>query len=125
LDDKGIIIDKEYLGLSEVNNIVTYNKTFNLSEGEYTFAMFKRSAIQSVEYYSTFIEHGPIDLQLFSDSPNDAYAIRTNWDTYKILEGENRYEKDLLVKRGGTIDTLVRPANSIPVGNIKFRKLKL
>ena len=125
LDDKGITIDREYLGLSEVNNIVAYNKTFNLPEGEYTFAMFKRSTIQSIEYYSTFMEHGPIDLQLFSDSPNDAYAIRTNWDTYKILEGENRYEKDLLVKRGGTIDTLVRPANSIPVGNIKFRKLKL
>ena len=128
IDNHKMILDSEFLNFTQTNTQFSYNKTFSLQKGTYSFFLNKINN-QNVNghAFEEWLEHGPIDLQLYTNdpNPNNVRPLSNNWEAYKILEGENIYPKDKNNKRGNMVDSLIRPVSNLPLGNIKFRKVKL
>ena len=128
IDNRKIVLDSEFLNFTQTNTQFSYNKTFSLQKGTYSFFLNKINN-QNVNghAFEEWLEHGPIDLQLYTNdpNPNNVRPLSNNWEAYKILEGENIYPKDKNNKRGNMVDSLIRPVSNLPLGNIKFRKVKL
>lgn len=125
IDSKNKVIDSQILD-STTNVNFNYNKTFTLSPGEYAFGLriFNWGTLN--KFTQEQIVHGPIDFNIYSTKPTKVNAYYNSWDAYKLFETPNLYySTDNGFRNGAGAKSLMRQANSLPVGTLKIRKLKL
>lgn len=115
------IIAKEELSETGDSTLI-YNKTHTLPKGEYTFALQLEDSIGSMV---KAFEHGPIDFNIFATNPSQVKVYYSNWDSYKMFEGQPIAPLERFTDtRVGKFKTL-RASNTLPTGTIKIRTLKL
>ena len=125
IDSKNKVIDSQILD-STTNVNFNYDKTFTLAPGEYAFGLriFNWSTLN--KFTQEQIVHGPINFNIFSTKPTKVNAYYNSWDAYKLFETPNLYHSTDNGFRNGTgAKSLMRQVNSLPVGTLKIRKLKL
>ena len=125
IDRNNKIIDSQILdSTTDVN--FNYNKTFTLVPGEYAFGLriFNWNTLN--RYAQEQLVHGPIDFNVYSTKPTKVNAYYNSWDAYKLFETPNLYySTDNGLRNGAGAKSIMRAANSLPVGTLKIRKLKL
>ena len=119
-------LTKDILGKEELssygNNTVTYNKTHTLTPGDYIFCLHLDDVLgRSIKGF----EHGPIDFNIFSTNPSQLSVYYSNWDMYKMFEKKQFSTKEPYTSPNAGQFIVPRASNTLPVGTLKIKKLKL
>jgi len=119
-------LTKDILGKEELssygNNTVTYNKTHTLTPGDYIFCLHLDDVVgRSIKGF----EHGPIDFNIFSTNPSQLSVYYSNWDMYKMFEKKQFSTKEPYTSPNAGQFIVPRASNTLPVGTLKIKKLKL
>jgi len=120
-DSGAFILDKDNL-TSLVNTPYSYNKTFTLEPGNYSFGIHYYTSVR--EGHKIF-EHSPISYNILSTDPNNLVVLENNFDAYKMLESRAYGVQQIITNPNLGPSTVGRAANSLPVGTLKIRKLRL
>ncbi len=127
-----ILVDKNYKVIdsqilnSTSNTNFNYNKTFTLPKGEYGIGLRVSGWNTLNRFWQETLIHGPINFNIFSTKPSKTSVYYNSWDAYKLFETPNLYySTNDGFRNGAGTKALIRPANSLPVGTLKIRKLKL
>jgi len=128
MDSNRMILDSEGLDFTQSDTPFSYNKTFSLQKGFYSFFLNKiNNNSPNGHPGDEWLEHGPINLQLYTNdpNPNNISPVNNNWNAYKILEGENVYSKNINTRVGSSINAFIHPSSGNISSNVKFRKVKI
>ena len=120
-DSGAFILNKDNL-TSLVNTPYSYNKTFTLEPGNYSFGIHYYTSVR--EGHKIF-EHSPISYNILSTDPNNLVVLENNFSAYKMLESRAYGTQQIITNPNLGPSTVGRAANSLPVGTLKIRKLRL
>lgn len=119
-----IILDSEPL-LSQSFTSLSYDKTLTLPAGEYAFGLTKDNGATDYQYWTDLLNHSPIDIKMFSTNPDKLFAYYNSFDAYKLFDNPGHYYPTNDYTSYSNPQSRIKRSNSIPVGKLKLRKIKL